>query len=120
MDVNTFSEIKEWFLYKIFPSKIKNRESKKNFKKKMKKYKYEEESDLLFYHINNEVCFIVFVFVCKLFIYLFNKGEPDYKRVLHEEEVPELLELFHYSDEKGGHSGRDAMIYKISMYFNCC
>ena len=40
-----------------------------------------------------------------------------FRRVILKEEVQEVLELYHYSDEKGGHSGRDAMIFKISKTF---
>jgi hypothetical protein len=29
------------------------------------------------------------------------------------------MHLFHYSVEKGGHCGRDAMVNKISMFLNC-
>jgi hypothetical protein len=49
------------------------------------------------------------------YIYTLKKGEPDWKRVLREQEVDDVLHQFHYSPEKGGHSGRDAMVYKISM-----
>ena len=37
-----------------------------------------------------------------------------FRRVILKEEVKEVLELYHYFDEKRGHSGRDAMIFKIS------
>ena len=40
-----------------------------------------------------------------------------FRRVILKEEVQEVLELYHYSDEKGGHSGRDAMIFKIGKTF---
>jgi len=40
-----------------------------------------------------------------------------FRRVILKEEVQEVLELYHYSDEKGGHSGRDAMIFKIGKIF---
>ena len=40
-----------------------------------------------------------------------------FRRVILKEEVQEVLELYHYSDEKRGHSGRDAMIFKIDKTF---
>ena len=40
-----------------------------------------------------------------------------FRRMILKEEVKEVLELYHYSDEKGGHSGRDAMIFKIGKIF---
>lgn len=40
----------------------------------------------------------------------------EWKRVLLEEEVEQVMYLFHYSEEKGCHCGRDAMLDKISMY----
>ena len=50
-----FDAFKNWLLYREFPEYIRAREDKKTFKKKLKKFKYDENTDLLYYHINNKV-----------------------------------------------------------------
>jgi hypothetical protein len=38
--------------------------------------------------------------------------------VIIAEEVDKVLDLFHYSLEKGAHAGRDSMMNKISKLLN--
>ena len=52
-----WDDIISWFKYKEYPSSITEREEKKAWKKKMKKYKFQIDKNLLFYHANNIVCF---------------------------------------------------------------
>lgn len=56
MEDDEHDSIIKWFLYKEFPEKIQERESKKAFKKKMKKYKFVPESNRLFYCSTTKVC----------------------------------------------------------------
>ena len=100
----------------------------------MKKYNYKEEDNNLFYHVNNKVLVIFYFFSTSSHLYnrvrnidllsvicfslfIFIQGPPVFRRVILKEELQEVLELYHYSDEKGGHSGRDAMIFKIGKTF---
>lgn len=65
MDQDEHDSIIDWFLYKEFPKKLQTRDSKKAFKKKMKKYKYEPEKRKLFHHLNDKVCKKLFIHIKK-------------------------------------------------------
>ena len=62
MDDEQWENIVNWLTYRQYPTTITERESKKAWKKKMKKYQYMEDKDLLFYHLNKEVliCDIIY------------------------------------------------------------
>jgi hypothetical protein len=57
MDNEEHDDIINYFLYNEYPPVILkgSKDSKKNYRKKMKKFKYNSENNKLFYHINNKV-----------------------------------------------------------------
>jgi hypothetical protein len=55
MEEDKWDQIVNWLKYKEFPAHLEDREEKKAWKKKMRKYQYKQETDLLYYHSNNKV-----------------------------------------------------------------
>jgi hypothetical protein len=59
MEAKEFEELKDYIVLKTFPEEL-TRDQKKNFKKKVKKFKYDAVTNKFFHKTKNQVCNLYF------------------------------------------------------------